>query len=140
MRVECFLCLSKYLQKKHDLIYRNTVLVIINLYHYMSKVFQFQRGFYGKKKFWQFKKEEDQQEKGVDTQNIAPSPDISEKPPETPKKKPLIFRRLTILIVTMEIKNKFTPDPQIKLMDQVRQILRYHHYSMSTEKTHSDCN
>ena len=38
----------------------------------------------------------------------------------------------------MEIKNKFIPDPKIKLMDQVRQVLRYHHYSMSTEKTYCD--
>ncbi|MBU2621698.1 MAG: integron integrase [Proteobacteria bacterium] len=38
----------------------------------------------------------------------------------------------------MEIKNKFKPDPKIKLMDQVRQVLRYHHYSLSTEKTYCD--
>lgn len=43
-----------------------------------------------------------------------------------------------ILNVTMEIKNKFKPDPKIKLMDQVRQVLRYHHYSLSTEKTYCD--
>lgn len=35
-----------------------------------------------------------------------------------------------IFAVIMEIKNKF------KLMDQVRQVLRYHHYSLSTEKTY----
>jgi hypothetical protein len=40
----------------------------------------------------------------------------------------------------VEIKNKFTPDSQIKLIDKVRQVLRYHHYSMSTEKTYCDCN
>lgn len=43
-----------------------------------------------------------------------------------------------ILAVIMEIKNKFKPDPKIKLMDQVRQVLRYHHYSLSTEKTYCD--
>jgi integrase len=38
----------------------------------------------------------------------------------------------------MEGKKKFSPDPQLKLMDQVRQVLRYHHYSYRTEKTY--CN
>ena len=43
-----------------------------------------------------------------------------------------------ILAVNMEIKNKFKLDPRLKLMDQVRQVLRYHHYSLSTEKTYCD--
>ncbi|MBN1350373.1 integron integrase [candidate division KSB1 bacterium] len=38
----------------------------------------------------------------------------------------------------MESKKKFTPDPSLKLMDQVRQVLRYHHYSYKTE--HAYCN
>jgi integrase len=38
----------------------------------------------------------------------------------------------------MENKKKFRPDPELKLMDQVRQELRYHHYSYRTEKTY--CN
>jgi site-specific recombinase XerD len=38
----------------------------------------------------------------------------------------------------MENKKKFHPDPQLKLMDQVRQVLHYHHYSYRTEKTY--CN
>ncbi len=38
----------------------------------------------------------------------------------------------------MENKRKFRPDPGIKLMDQVRQVLRYHHYSYRTEKTYCD--
>jgi len=38
----------------------------------------------------------------------------------------------------MESKKKFRPDPELKLMDQVRQVLRYHHYSYRTEKTY--CN
>jgi len=42
----------------------------------------------------------------------------------------------------MDIKNtsqpKFTPNQDLKLMDQVRQVLRYHHYSYRTEQTY--CN
>ena len=33
---------------------------------------------------------------------------------------------------------KFKPDPNLKIMDQVRQVLRYHHYAYSTEKTYLD--
>jgi len=29
----------------------------------------------------------------------------------------------------MENKPKFKPNPKLRLMDQVRQVLRYHHYS-----------
>ena len=36
----------------------------------------------------------------------------------------------------METKTKFTPNPDLKLMDQVRQVLRYHHYAFNTEKTY----
>ncbi|WP_240191911.1 site-specific integrase [Desulforhopalus vacuolatus] len=36
----------------------------------------------------------------------------------------------------MENKSKFTPNPQLKLMDQVRETLRYSHYARSTEKTY----
>jgi integron integrase len=36
----------------------------------------------------------------------------------------------------MENKPKFTPDPKLKLMDQVRQVLRYHHYAIATERTY----
>ncbi len=38
----------------------------------------------------------------------------------------------------MENKRKFRPDPGIKLMDQVRQVLRYHHYAYRTENTYCD--
>ena len=38
----------------------------------------------------------------------------------------------------MESKPKFRPDPRLKLLDQVRQVMRYHHYSYRTEKTY--CN
>ena len=38
----------------------------------------------------------------------------------------------------MESKQKFKPDPKLKLMDQVRQVLRYHHYPYRTEQSY--CN
>ncbi len=38
----------------------------------------------------------------------------------------------------MEKQAKFKPDPSLKLMDQVRQVLRYHHYALRTERTYSD--
>ena len=38
----------------------------------------------------------------------------------------------------MESKKKFRPDRRLKLMDQVRQVMRYHHYAYRTEKTYSD--
>lgn len=31
---------------------------------------------------------------------------------------------------------KFRPDPDLKLMDQVREVLRYHHYAYRTEQTY----
>lgn len=36
----------------------------------------------------------------------------------------------------MENKSKFIPNPQLKLMDQVRETLRYYHYARSTEKSY----
>lgn len=38
----------------------------------------------------------------------------------------------------MENKAKFKPDPNLRLMDQVRQVLRYHHYSYRTEQTYTE--
>lgn len=38
----------------------------------------------------------------------------------------------------MESKAKFRPDSKLRLMDQVKQVLRYHHYSYRTEQTYSD--
>ena len=35
-------------------------------------------------------------------------------------------------------KKKFVPDPNLKLMEQVRQVLRYHHYAYRTEKSYCD--
>jgi len=36
----------------------------------------------------------------------------------------------------MEDKIKFRPNPDLKLMEQVREVLRYHHYAYRTEKTY----
>ena len=40
----------------------------------------------------------------------------------------------------MENRNppKFKPDPQLRLIDQMRQVLRYHHYAYRTEQTYCD--
>ena len=38
----------------------------------------------------------------------------------------------------MENSKKFRPDPKLRLMDQVRQVLRYHHYAYRTEHTYCD--
>lgn len=38
----------------------------------------------------------------------------------------------------MENKPKFRPDANLKLMEQVRQVLRYFHYAFRTEKTYCD--
>jgi len=39
---------------------------------------------------------------------------------------------------SLENKPKFKPDPKLKLMDQMRQVLRYHHYAYRTEQTYCD--
>jgi len=38
----------------------------------------------------------------------------------------------------MKDKLKFRPNPDLKLMNQVRQVLRYHHYAYRTEQTYCD--
>ncbi|MCF6150326.1 MAG: hypothetical protein E3K37_16960 [Candidatus Kuenenia sp.] len=38
----------------------------------------------------------------------------------------------------MENKKKFRPDVNLKLLDQVCQVLRYHHYAYRTEQTYCD--
>jgi len=51
----------------------------------------------------------------------------------------LIFPFLVnICHVIMENKEKFRPDPQLRLMDQVRQVMRYHHYAYRIEKMYCD--
>ncbi len=37
----------------------------------------------------------------------------------------------------MEIKMKFKPNPEYRLMDQVREVLRYYHYAYMTEQSYS---
>ncbi|MEN8141111.1 MAG: integron integrase [Thermodesulfobacteriota bacterium] len=41
-----------------------------------------------------------------------------------------------IIIGIMENKAKFQPNPRFKLMDQVRETLRYYHYARSTERSY----
>ncbi len=36
----------------------------------------------------------------------------------------------------MESKPKFRPNPSLKLMDQVREVLRYYHYAYRTETSY----
>ena len=38
----------------------------------------------------------------------------------------------------MKNKKKFKPDTKLKLMDQVKQVLRDHHYAYSTEQAYCD--
>ena len=37
----------------------------------------------------------------------------------------------------MENKPKFQPNPKLKLMEQIREVMRYHHYAYRTEQTYS---
>jgi len=41
-----------------------------------------------------------------------------------------------IIICIMENRPRFRPNPKLKLMDQVREVLRYHHYTYRTEQTY----
>ena len=45
---------------------------------------------------------------------------------------------LSSFIDIVENKRKFRADPDLKLMDQVRQVLRYHHYAYRTENTYCE--
>ena len=38
----------------------------------------------------------------------------------------------------MENAKKFRRDPKLRLLDQVRQVLQYHHYAYRTEQTYCD--
>jgi hypothetical protein len=38
----------------------------------------------------------------------------------------------------MEEKRKFRPNPDLKLMYQVKEVLRYHHYALRTEQTYCE--
>ncbi|MEN8211564.1 MAG: integron integrase, partial [Thermodesulfobacteriota bacterium] len=48
----------------------------------------------------------------------------------------MTFLSLSIQYEIMEVNQQFKPDPSLKLMDQVRQVLRYHHYAYRTEETY----
>jgi hypothetical protein len=50
----------------------------------------------------------------------------------------LNFHILLIYYIIMESNKILRPDPGLKLMEQVRQVLRYHHYAYRTEQTYCD--
>ncbi len=54
------------------------------------------------------------------------------------KKSYCLFHILYDSVNSMENSKKFRPDPKLRLMDQVRQVLRYHHYAYRTENTYCD--
>jgi integrase len=41
-----------------------------------------------------------------------------------------------MIIINMDTKIKYKPNPELKLMDQVREVLRYNHYAYRTEQTY----
>ena len=45
---------------------------------------------------------------------------------------------LRYFIDITENKGKYRPDPHLKLMDQVCQVLPYHHYAYRTEEAYCD--
>lgn len=49
-----------------------------------------------------------------------------------------VFYVLILWHEDMESKQKFRPDKRLRLMDQVRQVLRYHHYAYRTERAYCD--
>ncbi len=53
---------------------------------------------------------------------------------------PLTFPSIALhnRVDSMENSKKFRPDPELRLMDQVQQVLRYHHYAYRTEQTYCD--
>ena len=48
------------------------------------------------------------------------------------------FHILRNSVDSMENSKKFRPDTKLRLMDQVRQALRYHHYAYRTEQIYCD--
>ena len=42
------------------------------------------------------------------------------------------------MVVTMDDNTKFKPNPDLKLLDQVREVMRYYHYKYRTEQTYCD--
>ena len=54
------------------------------------------------------------------------------------KKAYWLLHLLHNIVDNMENSKKLRPDPELRLMDQVRQVLRYHHYAYRTEQTYCD--
>ena len=43
-----------------------------------------------------------------------------------------------VIVKDMKHKQKFRPNPEVRLLDQVREVLRYHHYAYRTEQTYCE--
>jgi hypothetical protein len=54
------------------------------------------------------------------------------------KKSYCLFHILHNSVDSMENSKKFRPDTKLRLMDQIRQVLRYYHYAYRTEQTYCD--
>lgn len=48
------------------------------------------------------------------------------------------FRLFCDKVYAMELDNQFRPNPDLKIMEQMREVLRYHHYKYRTEQTYCD--
>ena len=49
-----------------------------------------------------------------------------------------VFQQAKVEVNNVENSKKFRPDPKLRLMDQVRKVMRYHHYAYRTEQTYCD--
>ncbi len=45
---------------------------------------------------------------------------------------------MNLAVNKMKRNPKFKPDADARLMDQVKEVLRYHHYAYRTEQTYCD--
>ena len=43
-----------------------------------------------------------------------------------------------VIVTNMKHNQKFRPNPEARLLDQVREVLRYHHYAYRTEQTYCE--
>ncbi len=46
---------------------------------------------------------------------------------------------MNLTVNKMKRNQKFEPDADARLMAQVKEVLRYHHYAYRTEQTYCDC-